>query len=195
LGSVLLLLAWKLPEAELAAVEAQQISFELLRRNVARSGFAERLHIAHGDLRDRALMATLSGPFELITGTPPYFAPSDALPAEDEQREYARIEHRGGVEAYIAAGAELLEPHGALVLCADARSLHRTTSACDEAGLHLRARTDIVARQGKPALFSVFTLRRDAGDCAESTLTLRGAAGEPTSDAAALREFSGMERK
>jgi len=51
LGSVLLLLAWKLPEAELAGVEAQAVSFALLERNVARSGFAGRIRIAHGDLR------------------------------------------------------------------------------------------------------------------------------------------------
>src|SRR5687768_8406575 len=45
LGSVLLQLAWKLPEAELSGVEAQAQSFELLRRNVARSGFTARVRI------------------------------------------------------------------------------------------------------------------------------------------------------
>jgi tRNA1Val (adenine37-N6)-methyltransferase len=37
LGSVLLLLAWKLPSANLCGVEAQAQSFALLERNVARS--------------------------------------------------------------------------------------------------------------------------------------------------------------
>jgi tRNA1Val (adenine37-N6)-methyltransferase len=194
LGSVLLLLAWKLPQASLTGVEAQAISFELLQRNVARSGFASRIAINHGDLRDAELLATLGPPFELITGTPPYFPPEAALDAEDEQRAYARIEYRGGVEAYIAAGARLLAPGGALVVCGDARVGERTTLAAEAAGLFIHSRCDVIARAGRSALFSVWTLCAEAGTGALSTLTLRGADGEPSSGAASLREFSGMER-
>jgi len=194
LGSVLLILAWKLPEARLSGVEAQAVSFELLRRNVARSGFASRLTIAHGDLRDAELLATLGQQFELITGTPPYFPPEAALDAEDEQRAYARIEYRGGVEAYIEAGARLLAPGGALVLCGDARVGERTTLAARAAGLALRARCDVIARAGRSALFSVWTLGAEPGPCVVSTLTLRGAEGEPSAGAELLREFSGLGR-
>ena len=49
LGSVLLQLAWKLPDATLAGIEAQHESFQLLQRNVARSGYAARIRIEHGD--------------------------------------------------------------------------------------------------------------------------------------------------
>ena len=94
LGSVLLHLAWKLPEAELTGIEAQAMSFELLQRNVARSGFGSRLRIHHGDIRDQALLASLGGKFQLVTGTPPYFPPDTARDAEDEQRAFARIEYR-----------------------------------------------------------------------------------------------------
>jgi tRNA1Val (adenine37-N6)-methyltransferase len=192
LGSVLLLLAWKLPEASLCGVEAQAQSFELLQRNAARSGFAERLRIAHGDLRDGALMASFGTGFDLITGTPPYFPPPAALDAEDEQRAYARIEYRGGVEAYIESAATLLSEQGSLVLCGDARALQRTTSAAARVGLNVLARCDVLPRAGKGALFSVWTLRRDAADCRMSVMTLRSASGEPTLDAARLREFCGF---
>jgi tRNA1Val (adenine37-N6)-methyltransferase len=194
LGSVLLCLAWKLPEAQLIGVEAQAVSFELLRRNVERSGFEERVEIIHGDLRDDCLPLGASRDFDLITGTPPYFPPDSAIEAEDEQRAFARIEYRGGVEAYIGAGARLLAPAGALVLCGDARVGERTTSAAAEAGLFVIARLDVVPRVGKGPLFSVWTLSFADAPCAVSTLTLRGASGEPTADAALLREFSGMER-
>jgi len=191
LGSVLLMLAWKLPEARLAGIEAQAMSFELLQRNVARSGFASRVTIAHGDLRDAELLASLGQRFELITGTPPYFPAEAALDAEDEQRAYARIEYRGGVEAYVAAGAPLLAPGGALVLCGDARVGERTTLAAQVAGLSIRARCDVIARAGRPALFSVWTLCAEPGLCDLTTLTLRGFDGEAGSGARALREFSG----
>jgi tRNA1(Val) A37 N6-methylase TrmN6 len=195
LGSVLLLLAWKLPDVELAGVEAQAMSFELLERNVARSGFAARVQLVHGDLRDPALRQRFAAPFDLITGTPPYFPPEAALDAEDEQRAFARIEYRGGVEAYIAAGASLLAPDGTLVLCGDARADSRTTSAAAVAGLHLRGRCNVIARAGVLPLFSIWTLGWSAGPCEFSSLTLRDERGEVTEDAARLRNFSGFARK
>jgi tRNA1Val (adenine37-N6)-methyltransferase len=154
------------------------------------------VHIRHGDLRNAELLAQFGGTFELISGTPPYFAPDAALDAEDEQRAYARIEYRGGVEAYIAAAAPLLAPGGALVLCGDARVGERTTSACRDAGLSLHARLDVIARAGSLPLFSVWTLGRDVlAGCPVSTLTLRDDRGEIAPDAELLREFSGFTRK
>lgn len=195
LGSVLLLLAYKLPSAELAGVEAQAMSFALLERNVARSGFAARVQISHGDLRDPALPQRFTAPFDLITGTPPYFPPEAALDAEDEQRAFARLEYRGGVEAYIAAGAPLLGRDGVMVLCGDARANDRTTAAALNVGLHVRSRCDVVARTGLLPLFSIWTLGWSVGPCSASTLTLRSADGQPSADAARLRNFSGFEPK
>lgn len=194
LGSVLLHLAWKLPQAELWGVEAQAMSFELLQRNVARSGFADRVHIRHGDIRELPALVELGATFDLVTGTPPYFPPEAALDAEDEQRAFARIEYRGGVEAYIAAGARLLGAEGALVLCGDARVAQRTTAATEMAGLSLHSRCDVVPRAGRPPLFSIWTLGWRPATCAAATLTLRGPDGELTADAGRLREFSGFER-
>jgi tRNA1Val (adenine37-N6)-methyltransferase len=196
LGSVLLHLAWKLPEASLWGIEAQDSSFALLRRNVERNGLSDRVHIQHGDLRDGALLAALGeGQFELVTGTPPYFPPDTAIDAEDPQRAYARIEYRGGVEAYLAAGARLLQPDGTMVLCGDAGAEERVRRGAERALLHLRARCEVLPRAERPALFSVWTLTQEAGACLTTQLTLRDAAGGRTADAQALRAFSGFTEK
>lgn len=192
LGSVLLLLGWRMPQAELCGVEAQAMSFELLSRNVARSGFSGRVRMKHGDLRDSQLLASFQQRFDLITGTPPYFPPDAALDAEDEQRAYARIEYRGGVEAYIEAAAPWLAPGAALVLCGDARAEGRVERAGRAAYLHLVAKTGVVPRAGQPSLFSIWTLSATPAPLLADTLTLRGPNGEPTADAGALREFSGF---
>lgn len=194
LGSVLLHLAWKLPGAWLAGIEAQSESFRLLERNVARSGYAARIRIEHGDLREPSWPERLGERFDLVTGTPPYFPPQAALDAHDRQRALARVEYRGGIEAYVQSGASLLAPQGTLVVCGDARALHRTTSAAAAAGLVIQSRCDVVARSGRAALFSVWTLRFESAAFHAETLTLRGTAGEPTVDAVALREFSGIGR-
>src|SRR3954465_13977886 len=52
IGSVLLHLAWTHPNATLVGVEAQDISYDLLARNVAAAeGYRDRITIHHGDLR------------------------------------------------------------------------------------------------------------------------------------------------
>ncbi len=193
LGSVLLHLAWSLPEATLVGIEAQEASFSLLQRNVSRNSLQHRVAIYHGDLRDSTLLACLGqGQFDLVTGTPPYFPPDTALDAADAQRTFARIEHRGGVEAYLATGALLLARAGRLVLCGDARADARVQREAASLGLALLARCDVLPRQDKPPLFSVWTLGWTAQAMAVSYLALRDAHGQRTQDADKLRAFSGF---
>jgi tRNA1Val (adenine37-N6)-methyltransferase len=193
IGSVLLTLAWKMPDATFVGVEAQAISFALLERNVARTGVSERVRVHLGDLREDAIIAKLGRDFDLITGTPPYFPPGTAFAAKDEQREYARIEHRGGIEAYLATAARVLSDEGVVVACADARVPERVARGAEDAKLFLHARCDVVPREGERPLFSIWTLGRAHRAVSSSTMTLRDAAGERTEDARNLRRFSGRE--
>jgi tRNA1(Val) A37 N6-methylase TrmN6 len=159
IGSVTLVLAHKLPEARIEAVEAQAVSFALAERNVARNGLSGRVRVHAGDLRDPALRERFGGgDFDLVTGTPPYFDPSKSSPSTDEQRTYARIEMRGGVEDYLRAGARLLAPHGRMVVCGDAKRPDRVIAGAAAASLVPLARRDVVPREGKGALFTIWTL-------------------------------------
>ena len=193
IGSVLLHLAWKMTDASFVGVEAQAMSFALLERNVARAGIASRVRVHHGDLRDDEVIVKLGAGFDLVTGTPPYFPPGHASDAMDEQRAYARIEYRGGVEAYLATAARVLAPDGTVVMCGDARARERVARGAEAAKLFIRARCDVIPREGEPALFSVWTLGRESRDVALSSMTLRDRAGERTEDARDLRRFSGLE--
>lgn len=192
IGSVLLHMAWCAPEATLVGVEAQAVSFALLRRNVAHNGVAARVTVHHGDLRDDDVIARLGGGFDLVTGTPPYFPPNTAVDAMDAQRAYARVEYRGGVEAYVVAARQVMAPTGTLVLCGDADAEARVEAATSTAGLARVGRWVVLPRAGQRALFSVWAMRFAAGPCVDETLTLRDARGEPTDDARRLRAFSGI---
>ena len=191
IGSVLLHLAWSLPAATLVGIEAQEVSFALLTENVRRSRQGHRIAIQHGDLR--AANPTLTpGEFDLVTGTPPYFPPATALDALDEQRAYARIEYRGGLPDYVAAGATALSDTGSLVLCGDARAEDRLRDAAAAAGLHVVARMAIVAHAPRPPLFAVWTLARTAEPFVTEQVVLRDEANAITDDARALKRFSGF---
>jgi tRNA1Val (adenine37-N6)-methyltransferase len=197
LGSVLLHLAWSAPDATLVGVEAQDVSFALVQRNVDHNALGDRVHVHHGDLRDAAVISAVGGPFDLVTGTPPYFPPDTATDAVDGQRAYARIEHRGGVEDYVATAVRVMTPDGWFVVCADADGDHRVLAAAATHGLAVHRRCRVIPRAGRPPLFTVWALRGDElpGTRVDDELTLRDAAGERTADARALRAFSGFPER
>jgi tRNA1(Val) A37 N6-methylase TrmN6 len=196
LGSVLLQLLWKLPGSSGVGVEAQAQSFTLLGENVARNGYASRAALLHADLRSSEALAFLEraqpGGFELVTGTPPYFPPGTAVAARDDQRTLARIEERGGVESYVEVGARVLSARGTLVLCGDSRARARLQDAARREGLAVAEEWDAIGRFGRPPLFSVWVLRREATPPTRHELLLRDAAGEPGPGAALLRSFGGF---
>lgn len=192
LGSVLLHLAWSMPEAVLVGVEAQAMSFELLTRNVARNNFGHRVSVHHGDLRDPSIVSALGRDFDLITGTPPYFPPGTAVDAEDEQRAYARVEYRGGVEDYIRTGAALLAPEGRFILCGDSDAQTRVEEACRAEGLFLHRTLRVLPRTERPALFSIWTLGREQQAQITQEMLMRDASGEKTPAALRVKAFSGF---
>src|ERR1700682_34821 len=111
IGSVALIVAWRLPGATLCTVEAQPMSIRLARKSVRYNGLSSRFALYEGDLRDPAVLAN-EEPFDLVTGSPPYFPPGTATKAEHPQAIPARIEVRGTVVDYAAAAARILAPGG-----------------------------------------------------------------------------------
>ena len=194
LGSVLLHLAWSVPSATLVGIEAQEVSFALLVRNVAHNELGHRVAVHHGDFRDPSVRDGAGRGFDLVTGTPPYFPAGTANDAADEQRMRARIETRGGIEAYVETGAALMADDGWLVLCGDSDTESRLLSAAHEHGLHLWGRVVVIPRAGRPPLFSTWCLRRTppVSLVLDRVLTPRDEHGERTADAKMLRAFSGF---
>lgn len=193
IGSVLLMVSYKLPEARVAGVEAQAQSFTLATRNVQRNELEARVRLVHGDLRAPDLNDLLGGPFELVTGTPPYLPPGRGSPSTDEQRTYARLEMRGGVEDYLAAAARVLAPGGRFVVCCDARRPERALEGGRAAGLMAVRKRDVVPRAGhKGPLFTVWTFAPEGHDEAlivEPPLVARDEHGARTEAAHALRRY------
>lgn len=195
-GSVLLMVAWRLRGARFFGVEAQEISADLARRNVDRNGLAERASIAHGDLREIVFEGAYP-PCDLVTGTPPYLPPGTALLSPDPQRAAARIELRGGVEDYLCAAGRVVAPRGRVVVCADGRFPERVVRGARDAGLAPLRRLDVFARAAAPGpLLAVWTCGR-AGESDASiereAMVLRDEQGERTEAARAMRRDFGLD--
>lgn len=177
LGSVLLMVAWKLPGADVTGIEAQADRAAMGRRAIAYNGCAARCRILDGDLRTD--VAPL-GRFDLITGTPPYFPLGTGQTSAHAHAEPCRFEVRGGVEDYLAAAASALAPGGTVAICTAALERARVSAGAAAAGLRVIEHWDVVPRAGKGDLICLDVLvgPDDARPTlAPQQLTVRDAAG------------------
>lgn len=138
IGSVSLTSAWRLPGARFATIEAQEISLRLAKKSIAFNGVGDRVTPYLGDLRDAELVDRVTaehGPFDLVTGSPPYWPVGTALPSLHAQAVPARLEVRGDVADYARAAARALAPGGVFGLVHQAAHDARVRAALDDAGL------------------------------------------------------------
>ncbi|MFT5431281.1 MAG: tRNA1Val (adenine37-N6)-methyltransferase, partial [Myxococcota bacterium] len=79
--------------------------------SIAFNGLDERFTPVQGDLRDVEGILP-HAPFDLVTGSPPYWDQADATAADHPQAVPARLEIRGTVADYASTAAAILAPGG-----------------------------------------------------------------------------------
>jgi tRNA1Val (adenine37-N6)-methyltransferase len=215
IGSVAMTVAWRLPGCAMATIEAQEISLRLARKSLAYNGLRGRVTPYLGDLRDDALVDGIvgrHGPFDLVTGSPPYWPVGAALPSVHAQAVPARLEVRGDVGDYARAAARALAPGGVFALVHQASQHERVLAALSAAalvplfvrlvrfkedappsasgiGLYVAARAVDVprgyadGRPGKPVVAPDLVLRRRDGGVHPEYATIRLTYGFPPGDA------------
>jgi tRNA1(Val) A37 N6-methylase TrmN6 len=197
IGSVALISAWRLPGATFCTVEAQEMSIRLARKTMQYNGLTSRFTLYQGDLRDQSMFAG-EPPFDLVTGSPPYFPPGTAMAADHAQAVPARIEVRGSVADYARSAARILAPGGVFAFVFPTAQLERVFSALDDAALKLVRRRDIVFKEGDAPLITLFAASRK-GDLpatyealVEPPLTIRTRDGGVDPEYSAIRMSFGF---
>jgi tRNA1Val (adenine37-N6)-methyltransferase len=160
IGSVALIAAWRLPGAHFCTVEAQAMSARLARKSIRYNGLESRFTVYEGDLRSSVLAD--EEPFDLVTGSPPYWPSSAATGAVHPQAVPARLEIRGSVADYAAAAARILATGGMFVFVFPFIQLARAEEALAANGLLLLRRRDVVFKEGEPPMISLFAAMRAA---------------------------------
>ena len=188
-GTVTLLLSSLLPEARFVCVEAQAVSADLARRNMALNGLAGRVEVVEADLR------TYEGPadFDLVTGTPPFMPLGSGLLPRDPQRAAGRFELRGGIEAYLATAARELGPGGAVAMLMDAAQDRRCLAAFEGVGLSLSALLVVFPRLGQQPRYRGYVGAAASGSLRREELVVRDGDGAFTGDMMELRRFLRVE--
>ncbi len=197
IGSVALIAAWRLPGARFCTVEAQAMSARLARKSIRYNGLEPRFTVYEGDLRDPSILAG-EAPFDLVTGSPPYWPASAATGAAHPQAVPARIEIRGTVADYAAAAARILAPGGIFVFVFPYIQRSRAEEALMTNDLVLLRRRDIVFKEGETPMISLFAAMRAADlppgreRWIEPPLIIRAANGSVHPEYAAVRMSFGF---
>ena len=198
LGSVLLITAWAYPTASLVGLEilAEHVAFA--KRNLGLNGCQARARVVAGDLRDDALVKSL-GAFDLVTGSPPYFALRSGTLCADPARAAAHFEMNGGIEAYALAAAQALDPEGIFVTCARADSPKRNQAAFRQAGLTLLYHQEVLPRAGKEPFLTLLVGAQHTPPLSLPSmpppLVLRQNDGHRTAQHRAIRDWTGVPSK
>jgi tRNA1(Val) A37 N6-methylase TrmN6 len=202
IGSVALMVAWRRPGCSVVTLEAQEISLRLQRKSIRYNGVDGRFTSLQGDLRDATCLEG-EGPFDLVTGSPPYWATDAALPADKPQAFGARLEARGTVADYARAAARVLAPGGVFVCVFQAAHDERVRAGIADAGLALVRTRPIRFKAGVEAATSgarVYLAARatDLPEAArarvveEPPLTVRAADGSIDDEYAAVKMSIGF---
>lgn len=191
IGSVGLMVLRLLPAASrLVAVEVQEISAGLARRNAALNGVADRVEVRHGDLRDPSMFGATER-FDLVTANPPFLPAGSGSLSARPQCAAARFELNGDVFELCRVAAHALAPDGRFCLCHAAADA-RPERALADAGLAVLSRQRVIFRDGRPPRLALWTCgrrgeRRDLPD-----LVVRDARGQRTGAYVEVRRTVGI---
>jgi tRNA1Val (adenine37-N6)-methyltransferase len=187
LGAVGMIAAWRLAGARLVTVEAQTESVRLARKSARWNGLEDRYEIRQGDFRDRSVLG-LEEKFDLILGSPPYFAPGSGVEGDHPQKVACRFETRGDIADYCAAAAPRLDRGGNFACVfpvTPSAQRSRVEAAAATAGLRIIRWRPVTLREPEPPLLGLFCMvvesdvppgaRRDAW--MEPPLVIRTAEG------------------
>lgn len=110
-GVIPLLLLSRNKIADCAALEVQPEFAELISRNAAINGFADRLRSVQTDVREVSA-GTIGGEVDIVVSNPPYMKTSGKI-CVSGRKQIARHEVHGGIGDFCLAAGRLLR-HGGL---------------------------------------------------------------------------------
>ncbi|HAL73908.1 MAG TPA: SAM-dependent methyltransferase [Clostridiales bacterium] len=197
-GAVSLLLAARLPNAQVTGLEIDSVSCETFERNIRLNHLENRFKAVQGDIRDLAAgkhahLALSAGSFDLVISNPPYetFQPTrrQAESEEWQSRRRAREETDLSLSELIQAASRLLRSGGRLVLVHQMRRLPDIFCVLRNFGLEAKTMRPIETLPGKsPVTVLISALRdgRPGGFAADAPLLICSKPGVWSAETALL---------
>ena len=158
------------------AVEIDADAAAQAARNVANSGWTDRIKVVNADIAH----FTVESKYDRVVCNPPYFR--DSLRCPDAGRNTARHNDSLSYETLARCSAALLAPDGllCLVLPSDHVDVFARCSAPE--GFYMSCRTDVVTVPGKQPKRSLVAFCKHCRDLRTETLALSGPDGKESAE-------------
>ena len=114
-GVVALLVAYRLPEVMVDALEVQPSLAALARANAERNSLGERVRVMEGDLA-QAPRELPRNAYDWVVSNPPYHDPVASTPPPDAGKARAHVESTLDTRAWVAQCLKFLKPKGRLAV-------------------------------------------------------------------------------
>lgn len=144
-GLIALMLAQRLPQAQITAIDIDNGAVEQAKYNFSISPWAERLDCQQTALQDLAG----EGIYDLIVSNPPYF--QDSLKNPDSQRSIARHTDTLSYSELLANSARLLKEEGILALVLPIEAEQQIIALAQTYALYPTHITHVYPKPGKAA--------------------------------------------
>lgn len=178
LCSVPMIVMWRFNSLSGVGIELRDNRRELGLKSLEMNGLSNRFKLLQGDLRD----LEFDEKFGLITSTPPYYKGSEGPLSPHDDKSAARFELNGSIEDYFITADRHLANDGIFITVYPYAYRERVYQACEKCSMSVMKRTDIIPRDGKPPLISLFACSRNENIETVNTLTIRDEKGNYTQE-------------
>lgn len=189
LCSVPMIVMWRFPDIKGVGIELRENRRTLGLMSLELNGLKDRFVLLEGDLRD----LELDEKFGLITSTPPYYKGSEGPLSPHDDKSAARFELNGSIEDYFQTADRHLAENGMFITVYPYAYRERVYQASKKCNMSVIRRVDIIPRDGKPPLISLFACSRNGSMEAVSVLTIRDEKGNYTQEYNEARKDCGFK--
>lgn len=171
-GVVALMVAQRLPKAQIDAIEINSEATAEARQNFSSSPFSDRLNLFETDFLKWDNPATK---YDLIVSNPPYYI--NTLKSPESARNTARNQESLPMNSLFKRSSEMLSHDGEITVILPSELAAEAEYLSMLAGLRLRNTIDIITREGHIARRCILTFARNSAPINKTTFTIRDSFG------------------
>jgi len=192
LCSVSMIILWCCKDLRGIGIEHAGSRLACARHSRTANQLEGRLQLINGDLR----ALRLKEHFEFITSSPPYYEYCEGPLSPDPDRARVRFETQGSIEHYFQCAAAHAAPKARFITVYPTQYKERVDAAAGGSGFAVQRSINIIPREGKSALFTLFTCVKGSSETiALEELTVRGHDQLFTPEFRAVRRMLGFRDK
>lgn len=171
-GVVALMVAQRLPEAQIDAIEINSDATAEARLNFSNSPFSYRLNLFETDFLKWNNTTT---EYDLIVSNPPYYI--NSLKSPESARNTARNQESLPMDSLFERASKMLSLDGEITVILPSEIAAEAEYLSMLAGLRLRNTIDIITREGNIPRRCILTFARNSAPVTKTTFTIRDSSG------------------